>query len=280
VTDRRITPANGRTAHISLRGKVIAEAYVAGEWARVTPPLADLLRWPDGPRDRQLLMGDRVLVLERGARHAFVQAEKDGYCGYLDLRGLGADVAPSHWVSAPATHLYPRPTIKIREVAHLSLGASLTLVAEHADFGETADGLFVPRQHLRPIGEFYDDPAMVAAKFLGTPYLWGGNSRDGIDCSGLVQAALLACGIACPGDSDLQFAALGCVIDKQDGFQRGDLLFWKGHVAMALDHKRLIHATGFAMSVIEEDISATLARIAAQKGVTYLGARRLIATGG
>ena len=280
MTDRRITPASGRTAHISLRGKVIAEAYVAGEWARVTPPLADLLRWPDGPRDRQLLMGDRVLVLERGARHAFVQAEKDGYCGYLDLRGLGADVAPSHWVSAPATHLYPRPTIKIREVAHLSLGASLTLVAEHADFGETADGLFVPRQHLRPIGEFYDDPAMVAAKFLGTPYLWGGNSRDGIDCSGLVQAALLACGIACPGDSDLQFATLGRLTGGADDFQRGDLLFWYGHVAMALDQARLIHATGFAMSVIEEDIAATLARIAAQKGVTYLGARRLIATGG
>ncbi|MCX8507985.1 MAG: NlpC/P60 family protein, partial [Rhodobacteraceae bacterium] len=254
MSDPRLTPANGRVAHLSLKGQVKAQHFVTGDWARLARPLADLLRRPDGPRDRQVILGERVLVLDRLDRHAFVQAEKDGYCGYVALSALGPDHAVSHWVAAPASHLYATPSIKLRELVSLTMGAQLRIVGEDGRFARTAEGLFVPRGHLLPLADRLSDPAGVAEGFLGTPYLWGGNSRAGIDCSGLVQAALLACGQPCPGDSDLQWVSFGPPLPEGASLQRGDLLFWKGHVAMALDRDQMIHANGHRMAVTREGI--------------------------
>lgn len=273
--DRRLTPANDRVAHVSLKGQVAAERFVEGEAARVAVPLADLLARPDGPRDRQLLLGEAVRVLERRDRHAFVQAAKDGYCGWLALQAIGPDHPVTHRVMAPATHLYATPSLKRHELVSLSFGALLAIRDGEGRFAETADGSFVPRVHLAPIGSRMDDPAGVAAMFLGTPYLWGGNSRGGIDCSGLVQAALLACGLACPGDSDQQFRLVGRPLAADEAPARNDLYFWKGHVALALDGERLIHANGAAMAVSIEGTEAALNRIAAEEGAAaFLGIRR------
>lgn len=274
MTDRRLLPANGRVAHLSLKGQIKAERYVEGEAARITVPLADLLVRPDGPRDRQLLMGDPVLVLERLDRHAFVRVGKDGYCGYVALAALGPDRGASHFVAAPATHLYASASIKRREVASLSFGSQLLITGEEGRFAVTDQGLYVPSVHLKPIGTPLTDPAGIAELLLGTPYLWGGNSRSGIDCSGLVQAALLACGIPCPGDSDLQWATVGTRLAEGADPQRGDLLFWKGHVAMVTGPDRMIHANGFRMAVTYEGIAAGIARIRAQEGDVFLGCRR------
>jgi cell wall-associated NlpC family hydrolase len=274
VSDRRLTPANGRVAHVSLKGRVAADRYVAGAPARVAAPLADLLARPGGPRDRQVLMGERLTVLDRHAGFAFVQAEKDGYCGYLAEAVLAKDRAATHWVAAPATHLYRAPDLKTPEAALLTMGARLSVVAEHPRFLETAEGLFAPRPHLRPVGEWLADPAAVAESLLGTPYLWGGNSRSGIDCSGLVQAALLACGIPCPGDSDLQMA-LGQPLAPDAPVERGDLLFWKGHVAMAVDDRTLIHANAHHMAVAYEPLAAAIARIEVQGNGPVIARRRL-----
>lgn len=274
--DRRLTPANGRVAAASLKGQVAAERYVPGERARIITPLADLLAHPDGPRDRQLLMGDDILILERAERHAFVQAQKDGYCGYVALERIGPDLQASHWVAAPATHLYATPTIKRRELTSLSFGARLTITGHDGPFAITHDRLFVPQTHLRPLHHPLNDPAAVAELFLGTPYLWGGNSRGGIDCSGLVQAACLACAIACPGDSDLQWQSLGHPLPADTSPQRGDLFFWKGHVAMALDAVTLIHANAHHMAVAIEPIQSAQDRICAALGpYGYLGQKRL-----
>jgi len=276
MTDRRITPANGRVAHVSLEGSVEVLKLVEGEWATVVQPLADLLAAPGGARDRQVLMGDRLLVLERRNGYAFVQAEKDGYCGYVAELGLGPDLRPTHWVSVPATHIYASATIKKIELGLLSLGAKLTIQNVDGKFAETSDGRFVPAMHLSPMSSRLSDPALVAEMFLGTPYLWGGNSRSGIDCSGVVQAALLACGIACPGDSDLQYEALGTELPEGSVYRRGDLFFWNGHVAMAVDAQRIVHANGFRMAVTYEGIADALQRVAKQEGPdAFLGVRRL-----
>ena len=262
VSDSRSLLANDRVAHVALRGQIQARRFVQGEWATVSHSLTELRRSPLGPRDRQLLHGTRFLVLERHGGFAFGQSAGDGYVGYVDLRALGADQTPTHWLSVPASHLYTAPNIKAPEAMPLSLGARLTVVADIDDrFVQTAHGFFALRGHLSAIGQWADDPVAVAMGFLGTPYLWGGNSRAGIDCSGLVQAALLACGISCPGDSDQQCASLGENLPQTATLQRGDLLFWPGHVAMVCNARSLIHATAHVMAVCQEEIATVLARI-------------------
>lgn len=261
--DRRETPANGRVAHTSLRGTVQADRFTEGEMARIAAPLADLLAAPDGARDRQLLMGARVLVLERRDGWAFAQRPLDGYVGYVAEAALGPDAAPTHRVAAPATHLYPAAALKRREVALLSLGAHLTIVGQTGPWAETDGGLFVAARHLRPVETVEADPVTVAESLLGTPYLWGGNSRNGIDCSGLVQAACHACGIACPGDADLQQARLGHPLAETEPLRRGDLVFWKGHVALMVDAGTILHANANAMAVTYEPFAAAVARILA-----------------
>lgn len=275
MSDPRLTPANPRVAHDTLRGHVQADRFTPGMLRRVTSPVADILRTPDGARDRQALFGEHVLMLEEVDGHGFVQAERDGYVGYVKTAHLGTAQRASHWVSAAASHLYPQPDFKTCETAPLSFGSRLNITADHGRFSETADGQFVPSTHLTPVGTHLPDPTKTAALFLGTPYLWGGNSSAGIDCSGLVQAALMAAGYDCPGDSDMQ-EKIGRKIPEGAPLNRGDLLFWKGHVAMVFDHDRLIHANAHHMAVALEPIEAAIARIAEQGDGAVTAQRRFL----
>ncbi|MCC0072144.1 MAG: C40 family peptidase [Rhodobacter sp.] len=261
MTDRRFLRAARGIAHDSLAGALDGHRLTAGTWWRVAAPLADLCDSPGGMRDRQLLMGTRFCVLTRDADHAFGFDGDDGYCGWLDTQALADDQPPTHWVAAPATHLYPAPDIKTRERATVSIGARLRVTDRSGAFATTPAG-HVPARHLRPLGDWRADPVAVARDLLGTPYLWGGNSRDGIDCSGLVQVARRACGLACPPDSDLQRAMAGA--DVVPGAEEpGDLIFWAGHVGMVSAPGRLIHANAHHMAVVEEDLEPAIARIAA-----------------
>jgi cell wall-associated NlpC family hydrolase len=270
--DRRMTPFSGRVAHVSLRGMVEAP-LTEGEAAFVVAPLVDLLSRPDGPRDRQLLLGDAVTVIDRDQGHAFVLAAKDGYCGWMAEAAVGPADKPTHWVASPATHVYPETRVQSRERMALSFGARLAVVGEAGAWVETTLG-FVPASHLRRIGDWMADPVAVAETMLGTPYLWGGNSRAGLDCSGLAQLSLQAVGLACPGDSDLQ-RALGVAIPDGRPLRRGDLLFWKGHVALVVGPDQIIHANGQTMSVAYEGINAAVDRIGAQGGGPVIARRRV-----
>ena len=278
MTDRRLTPANERVAHESLRGQVSAPRFTKGAARRLTVPLANLLHAPDGRRERQLLMGDGVTCLEDHNGWSFVQAARDGFVGYLRCDQLSHegddDALPNHRVSTRATHLYPTPDFKAPELALLSHGARLHVSGRDGRFVETPQG-FVPAGHLTPLDQPAPDPVSVAELFLGTPYLWGGNSASGIDCSGLVQAGCLACDIACPGDSDLQQAALGTDLPDDAPLQRGDLVFWKGHVAWVVDAETLLHANVHHMAVAYEPLCAAIDRIAAQGDGPVTARKRL-----
>lgn len=265
--DRRLTPATDGTA---LAGYGLDRPVITdGTLMQVAVPLADLDREPDGRRDRQLVFGADVTVIERRHDRAFVRAALDGYCGWIDMAALSADLpAITHRVSAPATHIYPKATMKEHEISSLSLNARVSVAGVEGSFARLETGGYVPLQHLS--GTPATDPAAVALSLLGTPYLWGGNSRSGIDCSGLAQAALTACGIACPGDSDQQEQAFPVAQE----IRRGDLLFWPGHVAMAIDAQTMVHATAFRMAVITEGIQAAIARIDAAGEGLFQGARR------
>ena len=270
--DRRVTPHSGRVALEALRGRVEAEDFVAGEAGAVAVPLADLCASPGGARDRQVAHGAPLVVVERRGGHAFVQMGRDGYCGWLEAGAVGPALEATHWVARGATHLYPEARVQAREIAALPLGARVAVLEEDGKWARVAGG-YLPSVHLRRLGDWHADPVAVAEIFLGSPYLWGGNSRAGIDCSGLVQEALLACGRDCPGDSDMQ-ARMGAEVAAGD-LRRGDLVFWKGHVALMLDAGRIIHANGHSMDVAVEGLADAVARIAAQGGGPVTARRRV-----
>ena len=247
MTDRRDTPDPAVALH--------------GTPARIARPVTDLLSRPGGPRDRQLLLGESITILGRTGGHGYVRAAKDGYHGYVATGAIGDPRPPTHRISAAASHVYSAPDIKSADLLSLGFGSRVTATAETADFIETDLG-YIPEKHVRPADSVEPDPVAVAMLFLGTPYLWGGNTIWGIDCSGLVQAAFLACGHACPGDSDQQQRHFGAPLGDTTPRRRGDLLFWHGHVALAMDENRLVHANAHHMVTVAEDAHAALTRLA------------------
>lgn len=267
--DRRLTPATERIALESLRGVLERPEYTPGQPVRLVSALADLRDTPDGRRDRQVIFGADLTVIERRDGWAFVQAAQDRYCGWLTEASLGTELPPiTHRVRSPASHVYSAPDMKQPELCALSIGARLSVTGTEAGFAQLSSGGYVPLQHISDQPSM--DPVEVAESLLGSPYLWGGNSRAGLDCSGLVQIALIACGIPCPGDTDMQREAFPEISE----IQRGDLLFWPGHVAMAISAEMMIHATAWKMSVIRENIEDAIARIDAAAEGPFLGIRR------
>ncbi len=268
MSDPRLTPFSGRVALARLRGHVEAENFTQGTPARLTAPLTDLRRRPDGPVERQLLLGARITVVETREAWSFVEAEADGYCGWISHSAIGPDHPVTHRVSAAATHLYSAPDLKSPTLAALSLNACVQITGQEGSFLRRDTGQWLPRQHLAPLDQPETDPVSVAECLLGTPYLWGGNSRAGVDCSGLVQLALHACARACPGDSDMQERALGTPLPPGTPARRGDLLFWRGHVAWISAPDTILHANAHSMSVAYEPLDAALARITTDTPLT------------
>lgn len=274
MSDRRLTPANGRVAASHLKGQVQAEVYTNGEAAAIGQVVVDLCAIPAGKRDRQLLMGAAVTVYERRDGWAFIQSKRDGYVGSVREAALVAGVVPTHRVSTPATHAYATESFKAPDLLHLPFGAEVEVLDERHKFFETPHG-FIPKKHLRPLGQVFQDPATVAQLFFGVPYLWGGNSTRGIDCSGLMQAAFHACGHLCAGDSDMQMDGLGVALEDGAPLRRGDLIFWKGHVAMMVDGDTMIHANAHHMAVVYEGLAQATLRIRAQGDGEILARRRV-----
>ncbi|GGH33259.1 Cell wall-associated hydrolase, NlpC family [Cribrihabitans marinus] len=274
MSDRRLSPVNARVAAAHLAEAPAGLARVPGTPRCVARPVVDLMRAPGGPRDRQLLLGEAVDVYEDRDGWAFVQSGRDGYVGYVETTALGPAIDAGHWVCAPATHAYAAADLKSPERLALSFGSRVRVTGTAGGFAETAQG-HIPEVHLAPVSQRLTDPVAVAALFLGTPYLWGGNSRAGIDCSGLVQAALLACGRDCPGDSDQQEAALGRALPTGSAPEHGDLLFWAGHVAWVADPETILHANAHHMAVQYEPLTPAIARIQAQGDGPVTSHRRL-----
>lgn len=260
--DRRTTPANERVAATYLRGKVDAARYTDGQAGHVSDSYADLRASPDGPRDRQLLFGASVTVFDTFDGWSFVQSNADDYVGYVQSQAITIppNDAPTHIVMTPATHAYTAPDLKSPESKWLSMGCHLPVLGQSGTFLETPVG-FVPENHLREIDQPEEDPAAVARRLTMAPYLWGGNTSAGIDCSGLVQLAFTLCAIACPADSDQQRIAMGEDLAKQTPPRRNDLFFWPGHVALTISENKLIHANAHHMAVTVEDITEVMSRI-------------------
>lgn len=277
--DRRLTPANARVAASFLEGQVKAERFSDGTRLQLKQD-AFLFDAPGGRRDRQLLIGDDFQLYEESEDGwAFGQSLKDGYVGYVQ-DALATPLQVTHRVSARTSWAYPDADFKSPTLMPLHLNSRVQLREADGKWARLlVTGLdqevFLPAAHLSPLTSPKNDPTHVAEAFLGTPYVWAGNSGFGIDCSGLVQAALLACNIPCPADSDLQESALGQALPEGASLVRGDLLFWKGHVAMVVDEERLIHANAHHMAVAYEGIDEAIDRIRAQGDGQVTARKRL-----
>ena len=268
MLDRRLNAFRPDLAEAALKGKVEAERFIEGSSARVTVPVIALRPRPDlaSGIDTELLMGEEVTIFERRDGWCWVKALSDDYVGYLPETAIKEGAAvPTHVVVPQRTFLYPEPELRKPHAAILSMGSLVHVTGTAETRGNhyviLEDGTAIFAKHVQPIGDNQGgDFVDVALRFLETPYLWGGRSGLGIDCSGLVQLALSMTGRAAPRDTDMQAARLGKPIEREE-LKRGDFVFWKGHVAIMEDPETIVHANGHTMTVARENFAAAIERI-------------------
>ncbi|WP_240233457.1 C40 family peptidase [Devosia lacusdianchii] len=271
--DPRLTLIRDGLAARSLEGIIPADRY-QDTWPRQTVVASTAVRREpssSGEQLDQLLFGERFEVLDEADGWAFGQAVRDGYVGYVDAAALGGSpTTPTHTVRALRTYAFSTPSIKAPPTGLYSMNALVAAEGQEGRFVKTAGGWFV-EEHLAPIGQAEPDYVAVAERFVGTPYQWGGRESLGLDCSGLVQQALYASGRTCPRDSDQQ-AAMG---EPVETLRRGDLVFWRGHVAMMTSETDIIHANAYYMAVVVEPLAEAVARTISRGGGEPTAFRRI-----
>lgn len=280
--DKRLTPARPDLAAAELRGKVEAALFVEGRLMQIVAPVADVKSAPahDASLDTQALHGECVTIYEEDEEGwAWGQLRRDSYVGYIAAVSLASDVVvATHKVGVRATFVYPDPNMKTPALARLPFSAEVAVVGASGEFARLARWGFVFARHLEPVEKSAPDFVTVAESMLGAPYLWGGKTPDGIDCSGLVQVSLGAAGRAAPRDTDMQARELGrhLPVDVElPALRRGDLVFWKGHVGIMRDAQTLLHANGHHMLVASEPLAQARERIAANSFGAITAIKRL-----
>ena len=279
--DKRLTPARPDLAAEHLRERIKAEAYAPGRRMQVRVSHVNVQRKPsdDAPTDTQALYGETLIAYEDKDDWCWVQLDRDRYVGYICAEALTEKIIkPNHRVRARHTMIYSAPDIKSPPLDALPFGAEVHIVSADAQFSQTDSAGFIFSRHLapndQPLGEFVG----LAELFLHTPYLWGGKTDMGIDCSGLAQVALAAAGVAAPRDTDMMEAALGHPADVDEslrGLRRGDLVFWRGHVGIMQSEEMLLHANAHFMMVTSEPLIVARDRIRANASSEITSVRRV-----
>ena len=273
--DPRLTPANEIVACSTLKGQIKHSNFVEGKSCQINVPFVDLLGTPDGKRNRQLIYGSKVKYFSAAKGWAFIQNTYDNYVGYVPESTIASETQKTHIVTAPLAHVFMEPNIKSKNIEILPLASRVSGEVIENGFLETELG-WISVSQLKRKTELSKDPVEVSKLLQNAPYLWGGNTTLGIDCSGLIQISLLLCGIDCPGDSDQQMNTLGQNIDIGSPRKKGDILFWKGHVAWALNERQILHANAYHMATVIEEANEAIERIKKQDNNSVIAHKRLI----
>ena len=277
--DPRLTAARGDLAAASLKGIVEAQRYAEGRVVSVGVGVAALRARPNRASrlETQVLFGEAFTIYDAKDGWAWGQAALDGYVGYVEEHVFCSPVPEAtHRVVARGSHTYVDPDVKAAAQMALPMGAKLAVRAVGSKFVELHSGWFVPLVQIEPVTAQVDDFVAVAEHVIGAPYLWGGRTGEGLDCSGLVQCALERAGVAALRDSDMQERTLGVEIEMAKGLRRGDLVFWSDHVGIMCDERLFVHANSHHMAVAKEPLQNVIERNLA-KGSAVTSVRRLVA---
>jgi len=278
--DPRTHPFRDDIAAETLRDTVSAERYVSATRKRVVPGSAPLRRAPrdTAPLDTELLSGELVDVYEDKDGWSWLQAVTDDYVGYARSAFLGAPVGPpTHILAALRSYVFPIPDLKVPPIDMLSMNSALNVCGQDGAYSELTGGGWVYSRHLAPVGDFEPDHTATASRFLGTPYLWGGKTSIGLDCSGLIQLSLARCGLAVPRDTDMQETAIGEPVafnGDEAVLERGDLVYWPGHIGIWIDPGRFVHANATDMMVAIAPLHEVAAHIEKATGDKVRTVRR------
>ena len=284
--DLRLHPLRDDLAGAELKGRPELEnrpqrpRFAEARPAQVAVGTLDLRRAPAHAAMlvSQLFHGDQVRVYEAKDGWAWLQNTRDGYVGYAEAAALREEIeVPSHWVRVPRSFVFPKSDEKAPPLDALPMTAGVRVLSERGTYSEVAwadSAGWVPTRHLLAEGETVEDFVATALAFLGMPYLWGGRTSLGLDCSGLVQVALAAAGIPALRDSDQQEASLGELRPLDEPASRGDLLYMPGHVVIALDAWRVVHANAHDMMTSIEPLEDLVARVQAESGAGITSIRR------
>ncbi|MEO1249098.1 MAG: C40 family peptidase [Pseudomonadota bacterium] len=250
--DPRVNAYRPDLAEAGLTGQVSAAAFVEGEPAKIAVTATPIRAEPDDAamRTSEAIYGERLQCFERKNGWAWVKMAHDGYVGYVrDFALAPAEGSVTHRIACPRALLFGEPDLKAPITGWLPLTAAIRIEETHGDYARLIGGGWTHTNWINPIGTPLPDPVATARLFLNAPYGWGGRTAAGLDCSGLVQVALAMAGVDCPRDSDQQEAALGRQLDADEPAQRGDLVFFPGHIGFMADEQNLLHANATHMAV-------------------------------